>query len=181
MTWDSLFSDTPISSRSCAAVPCSRSAFRWLEPPSGASSRRKGPGPGATTGLTRLVAKIPLQKEYVCVRLTSAASASSHHHHHPIFKDVNPPSSWKERADKSNSYIYIYIYIQYIYIYNIYAHTYIHTLHYITYIQYIHTLHYITYIQYIHTLHYIHTIYTYINNLYYRSISFSLLCPVDYW
>ena len=148
MTWDSLFSDTPISSRSCAAVPCSRSAFRWLEPPSGASSRRKGPGPGATTGLTRLVAKIPLQKEYVCVRLTSAASASSHHHHHPIFKDVNPPSSWKERADKSNSYIYIYT----IYIYNIYAHTYIH---YIT-LHYIHTIY--TYI----TLHYIHTIYTYI-------------------
>ena len=179
MTWDSLFSDTPISSRSCAAVPCSRSAFRWLEPPSGASSRRKGPGPGATTGLTRLVAKIPLQKEYVCVRLTSAASASSHHHHHPIFKDVNPPSSWKERADKSNSYIYIYTIYIYIYICT-YIHTYI-TLHYIHTIYTYITLHYIHTIYTYITLHYIHTIYTYINNLYYRSISFSLLCPVDYW
>jgi hypothetical protein len=178
VTWDSLFSDTPISSRSCAAVPCSRSAFRWLEPPSGASSRRKGPGPGATTGLTRLVAKIPLQKEYVCVWDWH----QQHQHHRIIIIIILSSRMWIHQAVGRNALInLIHIYIYTIYIYIIYAHTYIHTLHYITYIQYIHTLHYIHTIYTYITLHYIHTIYTYINNLYYRSISFSLLCPVDYW
>ena len=157
MTWDSLFSDTPISSRSCAAVPCSRSAFRWLEPPSGASSRRKGPGPGATTGLTRLVAKIPLQKEYVCVWDWH----QQHQHHRIIIIIILSSRMWIHQAVGRNALInLIHIYIYNIYIIYMHIHTYIHYItlhtyniyiHYITYIQYIHTLHYITYIQYIHT------------------------------